>query len=228
MCIDFDQIMNKTATIIGASGLIGSELLTLLLNDETYTNVRVIVRSALPIKQINLEQVIIDFSDIGALQSAINGSEVVFCSIGTTNKKVKGDKDAYHKVDFDIPVNSAKACAKADVKIFVLISAVGANAKSNNFYLNLKGRVEVEIKKTGITQIFILQPSVLLGKRNEKRIGEQIGQVIISFLSPLLIKIFQKYKPIKASAIARVMLILAKKKNEGIHTLTFKDMEKLL
>ena len=134
--------MNKTATIIGASGLIGSELLALLLKDETYTNVRVIVRRTLPIKQKKLEQVIIDFSDIGALQSAIDGSEVVFCSIGTTNKKVNGDKDAYQKVDYDIPVNSAKACAKAGVKIFVLISAVGANAASNNFYLNLKGRVE--------------------------------------------------------------------------------------
>lgn len=228
MCIDFDQIMNKTATIIGASGLIGSELLKLLLKDEAYTNVRIIVRSVLPIKHVKLEQVIIDFSDIGALQSAINGSEAVFCSIGTTNKKVNGDKDAYQKVDYDIPVNSAKACAKAGVKIFVLISAVGANAASNNFYLNLKGRVEVEIKKTGIPQIFILQPSVLLGKRNEKRIGEQIGQVIISFLAPLLIRDFQKYKPIKAAAIARVMLILAKKEKEGIHTLTFNDMEKLL
>ena len=228
MCIDFDQIMNKTATIIGASGLIGSELLALLLKDETYTNVRVIVRRTLPIKQKKLEQVIIDFSDIGALQSAIDGSEVVFCSIGTTNKKVNGDKDAYQKVDYDIPVNSAKACAKAGVEIFVLISAVGANAASNNFYLNLKGRVEVEIKKIGIDYLYILQPSVLIGKRNEKRLGEQIGQVIISFLSPLLIRSFQKYKPIKASAIARVMLILAKGNKAGIHTLTFKDMTKLL
>src|SRR5205814_8206033 len=106
---------------------------------------------------------------------------------------VKGDKTAYRKVDHDIPVNAARFCKMTGCKIFVLVSSVGANSKSKNFYFKLKGEVEDAVKQSGVETIHIMRPSMLLGKHNDFRLGEKIGQPlmkIFSFLIP------STYKPI--------------------------------
>ena len=139
--------MSRIATVIGASGLIGSHLLQLLLKDDYWQHVRIIGRRPLNIQHEKLEELVIDFSNVKSFEQAVAGSEVVFCAIGTTQKKVKGDKDAYRKVDYDIAVNAAKAAAKYGVFSFLLVSSVGANAdNNNNFYIKLKGVVEETVR----------------------------------------------------------------------------------
>lgn len=197
-----------TATLIGATGLIGSHLLEQLLADDYFDKVRILVRRPFDLTHPKLEKKLVDFADAENYRLALEGSDVVFCSIGTTQKKVKGDKEAYRKIDYDITVNAAKFCKLNSCDIFVFVSAVGANSKSNNFYLKLKGEIEEAVKAAGLKHVHIVQPSLLLGNRNEFRLGEKIAQWIMPVISFLLPK---KYKPVKAEDVAREMIRIAKR-----------------
>lgn len=220
--------MNKTATLLGASGLIGNHLLLLLLEDSDYKTVKTILRSPISIKHTKLQQIIIDLADEEAMKAAIENSDAVFCTIGTTNKKVKGNKQAYNKVDFDIPVLAAKLAHICAVPKFVLVSVTGANANSNNFYIRLKGMVEDVISNIPIPSIGIMQPSILLGKRKERRVGEQIGKFLMQIVSPLFVKKLQKYKPIHALDVAEAMISFAKDNSKtGVHTFSYEGMMRL-
>ncbi len=136
-----------------------------------------------------------DFNDSDSLLVALSNSEVVFCCVGTTQKKVKGDKNAYRKVDYAIPVNAARFCKMTGCSTFILVSSVGANRTSNNFYLRLKGEVEDAVKAIGLPSVYIMRPSVLQGDRKEFRLAESISKKLISALAFL---IPSKYKPIHA------------------------------
>lgn len=201
-----------TATIIGATGLIGNYLLEELLKDDFYHTIRILIRRPVEINHPKLEKKLVDFADAESFRLALEGSDVVFCAIGTTQKKVKGDKAAYRKVDYDIPVNAARFCKMTGCETFVLVSSVGANSKSNNFYLQLKGEVEDAIKEVGLKSVHFMRPSVLLGDRKEFRSGEKISKCIMSAFSFL---IPSKYKPIHGKDVAKAMLAVAKKNDAG-------------
>jgi uncharacterized protein YbjT (DUF2867 family) len=215
----------KTATLIGASGLIGSHILDILLNDDSFAIVRVLVRRPITISHPKLQVIVNDFADKAAFKSGIAGSDAVFCAVGTTNKKVKGDKAAYRKVDYDIPVNAARYCSETGVPAFLLVSSVGANTKGGNFYIKLKGEVEEAVGAQKIPSIAIFRPSMLLGHRNESRPLESIAQVISRPLGALLPS---KYKPIKASDVARAMVAASKKPVPGVKVLHYKEMKELI
>src|SRR6218665_867822 len=116
-----------TATLIGATGFIGNYLLDLLLKDTDFDTVRILVRRPTDIQHPKLEKKLVDFTDAESFRLALEGSGIIFCTIGTTQKKVNGDKDAYRKVDYDIAVNAARFGHMADCKKFVLVSSVGAS-----------------------------------------------------------------------------------------------------
>ena len=213
-----------TATLIGATGLIGNYLLDELLNDPFFNTVRILIRRPLDISHPKLEKKIVDFNDSDSILVALSNSDVVFCSIGTTQRKVKGDKDAYRKIDFDIPVKVARFCKMTGCEKFILVSSVGANSKSKSFYLKLKGEVEDAIESVGLNWVHIMRPSMLLGDRKESRFGESIGKVIItpfSFLIP------SKYKPIQARDVAKAMLAAAKKTEEGFFIHEYRKIKSL-
>jgi uncharacterized protein YbjT (DUF2867 family) len=218
----------KTAAIIGASGLIGSEVLAILKHDQEYETIRLIVRWPVTDSHPKIEMKLVNFEDYESLKLAIDGCDVVFCAVGTTQKKVKGDKLAYRKVDYDIPVNAARACLETKCEHFLLVSSVGANVQSNNFYLKLKGEVEDAIQKISIPSISIFRPSVLLGRRKESRIGEHIGQTLMKVVSPLLGGKRSKYKPIAAKDVAAAMIKAAKKRERGYHVYEYQDMNQHL
>lgn len=212
------------ATLIGATGLIGSHLLELLLEDEYFDSVRILIRRPMEFTHPKLEKKLVDFSDMESFRLALEESDVVFCSIGTTQKKVKGDKDAYRKIDYDITVNAARFCKLNGCETFVFVSTVGANSKSNNFYLKLKGEIEEAVKTVGLTNVYIMQPSLLLGKRKESRFGEKIAQWIIpllSFVTPA------KYKPVKATYVAKAMIRLVKEKPNDLSIATYREIKKM-
>jgi uncharacterized protein YbjT (DUF2867 family) len=196
-----------TATLIGATGLIGNYLLEELLQDSYYDTVRILIRRPLELTHPKLEKKLVDFADAESFRLALEGSDVVFCAIGTTQKKVRGDKEAYRKVDYDITVNAAKFCKLNGCETFVFVSAVGANSKSNNFYLKLKGEVEDAVKDVGLKSVHIMRPSLLIGNRKEFRLSEKIAQWVMPVFSFLLPK---KYKPVKAVDVAREMIKIAK------------------
>lgn len=210
-----------TATLVGATGLIGRHLLAELLNTDYFERVRILIRRPVELTHPKLEKKIVDFADADSLLVALSNSDVVFCSVGTTQKKVKGDKAAYRKVDYDIPVNLARFSKMTGCEKFILVSSVGANSRNTNFYLKLKGEVEDEIRKIGLKSVHIMQPSILLGEREESRIGEKIGKTVMSVFSFL---IPSKYKPIQAREVAKAMIAVAKKNEEGVFVHYNQDM----
>jgi uncharacterized protein YbjT (DUF2867 family) len=214
----------KTAALIGATGLVGGELLSLLLNDDYFQKVRILIRRPFTTDHPKLEKKLVDFADADSLLVALDDSDAVFCAVGTTLKKVKGNKDAYRKVDYDLPVNIARYCKIMNCRNYILVSAVGADSKSTNFYLKLKGEVEDILKKGGLESTYIMRPSILLGTRTEFRFGERITIALmkkISFLLP------SKYKPIEARDVAKAMLAAAKKREKGFFVCEYKEMKRL-
>lgn len=221
--------MGQTVTLIGSSGLVGSQLLDILLADEATGTIVLPVRKDPGIDHPKVKVVVMDFADDAMYAEVVRGSECVFCAVGTTNKKVNGDKDAYRKVDFDIPVKSAKAAADAGCYAYVLVSAIGANPDNNaNFYLKLKGVTEEAIAKEHIPQVVFLRPSFLMGDRKESRPGESIGKVLASIVSPLLFGGARKFKGIQARDVAQAMLNATRKLPKGIHVLEYDGMKNLL
>ncbi|HEY0894939.1 MAG TPA: NAD(P)H-binding protein [Sphingobacteriaceae bacterium] len=216
-----DVTSGKTATLIGATGLIGSHLLDLLINDSYFSSVTLLVRRPLQIIHPKLCVKIVDFPDYKHLKDGITGSDMVFCAVGTTQKKVKGNKDAYRKVDFNIPVGAARACKETGVPQFLLVSAIGADSSSNSFYLKLKGEVEDALEQLNLPSVSVFRPSLLLGRKEEFRFGEKIGELLMSGLSFL---IPSKYKPIQGRDVARAMLEASKAAPNGFNISHYREM----
>lgn len=130
-------------------------------------------------------------------------------------------------MDYDIPVRAAKFCKETGCKNFLLVSSSGANSKSNNFYLKLKGEVEDALKEINLTSTSVFRPSVLLGNRNESRPGERIAQIAMKAISFAFLGSFSKYKPIHASEVARAMLEAAKKEMPGFTIYEYYEVKEL-
>ena len=210
----------KNYAIIGASGLIGSCIVDELLQT-TDNKITLISRRVLVLSNSRIHEVIVDFTNQSALNEALKGVDSVFIAIGTTQKKMKGDLSAYRKVDYDIPVAVAQACVINNVPKLLMVSSVGADSSSSNFYLRIKGEVEQAIEKMPIQYIGIFQPSLLMGNRNEFRLGERISQLIMpifSFVIP------SKYKPIAAKSIAKAMIRKAIQDQKGVKRYTYTDI----
>lgn len=203
----------RIAIIAGASGLIGVQCLQLLLKDPRYEKVVSIARKKIDMIDVKLENNRVDFSkdDISDL---LIGDDV-FCCIGSTIKQA-GSKEAFYEVDHDIPVMLAEAAGKNKVPGFHLISAMGANKDSRIFYNRVKGQMEEDIKKIPFERINILRPSLLLGDRQEFRLGEIIATPLMKLISPLMVGSFENYRPVHVKTVARAMHRAAISEEKGI------------
>ncbi|GAA3924690.1 NAD(P)H-binding protein [Chitinophaga oryziterrae] len=207
--------MPLTAVVLGATGLTGNSLVTLLLHDNRFSKVKVLLRSPSLKQRPGLEPIIVDFDDEESLASALHG-DVLFCCIGTTIAKA-GSKESFRKVDFEIPVRCATIAHRQNMQQFLLVSAVGANPSSINFYARTKGETEQAIEKIGFPALHIFRPSVLLGAREEFRPGEWIGKFLILVFYYFLQGRWKKYRPIKAVNVARAMIKAAINIPSGTH-----------
>ena len=203
----------KTALIIGATGLIGSQLLKLLLESKNYDKVVAFVKRDIGFNHPKLIQRIIDFDKPETYQSLIVGDDF-FCTIGTTIKKA-GSQYSFRKVDFEYPKQFATFALQNKVKQFLIISSLGANANSENFYLKTKGEIQDFLKNCNFENVTILQPSLLLGDRKEFRLGEKIGAFFMKTLSFLFLGNLKKYKAIEGKTVAKAMFIIAQKNYKG-------------
>lgn len=213
-----------TAVLIGSTGLVGSELLRQLMQDADFHKVRILVRRPVADSHPKLDVRVINFSDTSQFKEAIGSGDIIYSCVGTTNKKVRGDKAAYRKVDFDIPVNAATFAKEAGFEKFVMISSVGANAKSNNFYLRLKGEVEAAIEKIAIPSIAIFRPGFLIGKRKESRLGENLMKIVSRVFSFVFTGPLKKYKSVTATNLAAAMISVSKKDWKGVRIIEGGEM----
>jgi uncharacterized protein YbjT (DUF2867 family) len=203
----------KTALIIGSTGLIGSQLLNLLLESPNYARVITFVKRDSGIKHPKLTQHIIDFDKPETYKELVVGDDF-FCTIGTTIKKA-GSQKAFRKVDFEYPKQFAAFALQNKVKQFLTISSLGADAKSGNFYLKTKGEIEDFLKDCNFESVSVLQPSLLLGNRTEFRLGEKVGAFFMKTLSFLFLGNLKKYKPIEGKTVAKALLKIAQTNNKG-------------
>ncbi|MFA9370104.1 MAG: NAD(P)H-binding protein [Labilibaculum antarcticum] len=202
--------MGKTAIILGASGLTGKLLLNRLLEDEAYVRVKIFTRRSLGLVHPKLKEFIGDLLSLEEFKKDFTGDEV-FCCIGTTAKKTK-DKVLYRKIDFGIPATAASLAKANGIKNFLVISALGANSESNIFYNKTKGEMEQAVLSQEIANTYILRPSLINGKRDEDRLGEKIGAIIMKVLGPFLLGKWKIYRAIEAETIANALHALAQAK----------------
>ena len=194
----------KTAIIIGASGLTGQSLLNQLLQDEQFDTVILFLRKELNIVHPKLVQHCIDFNALDAYKDLIKG-DVVFCCLGTTIKTA-GSQVAFKKVDYTYPTEFAKIEKQNNVSTFCLQSSLGADSKSTNFYLKVKGETEDFIRQLNFVSFASFRPSMLLGNRTEFRLGENIGKIVMQGLSFMFIGKLKRYKAIHVNQVASAMI----------------------
>jgi len=194
--------MKKTALIIGATGLVGRQLLLQLLECPEFEKVCCFVRRSSGLVHEKLSEEIVDFDQPDKWKHLMKG-DVLFSCMGTT-LKTAGSQDAQWKIDFDYQFNAAKCASENGVPAFVLVSAAGANARSGMFYNRMKGQLDEAVAALPFRQITILRPSILDGDRKESRPGEKAGLVVMKFLR--FIPGLRSYRPIDVRIVARAML----------------------
>ncbi len=213
--------MKNTGVIIGATGVVGRVILNEILSDEYYDRIYILGRSSiskLPDEE-RLTKIIIDFENIDFDMDILENADV-FASLGTT-LKVAGSKENQRKIDVDYTVNFAKLC-EGKVRSFNVVSAMGANSKSKSFYTSLKGELEDKLKEMNIGVLRIFRPSLLISKREDKRILEEVFFKISPILKVLLKGKLKKYSPIEASLLGKVIVRFATE-NKGEGTYTYND-----
>ncbi len=200
-------MQKKTAVIFGATGLTGSLVLKKLIQDERYQKIRMFTRTLPEVKSDKLEMIITDLEDLEQHSEKITGDDV-FCCLGTTIKKA-GSKENFRKVDLEWPALIAKTASKNGIPNFLMISSIGADPESSNFYLRTKGEAENAVRQHKFNKIVILRPSMLLGKRNEFRFFEEMGKLVMVPLKFVFRGKLKKYRPIDAEKVARAMVKFA-------------------
>ena len=200
----------RTALLAGSTGLIGKQLLELLLSDPHYTAVKAISRKPLAIQHAKLQNIVSDLDTLTEHHDQLKADDV-FCCLGTTIKQA-GSQAAFRKVDYDYPLELAKLTKNQGATQFLIITALGSDAKSGIFYNQVKGEVEQAIDAVGFDSYHIFRPSLLLGERTEKRAGEGAATVVykaLGFMIPL------KYKAIDSAKVAKAMLHFAQQNSKG-------------
>lgn len=197
--------MNNKAVIIGATGLIGGHLLDIILQEDAYDEVLVLGRSSTGVKHPKLRERLGDLLSDDFFETPIE-AEHIFCCVGTTQSKTR-DLNVYKQIDYGIPVRAAQAGLRGGMQKFLVVSSLGANANSRIFYSRIKGQMEEALFKMSIPRLHIFRPSLLLGDRDEFRLGEKVGSALTGIFSWA---IPDKYKGISAEKVARSMYVIAR------------------
>ena len=206
--------MKKTALLAGATGLVGSALLPLLLASERYAKVIVVGRRAVAVQHPKLMQVVTDLGQLEAERLRLIADDV-YCCLGTTMRQA-GSKEAFFEVDFLYVVKLAAITAANFAAQFLVVSALGADPESRFYYNQVKGEMETTVRQTPFRAIHIFRPSLLLGVRAAPRLGERIGGWLLAAVRPLLRGRWQKYRPIAAPTVAQAMLRAAEDDGGGV------------
>lgn len=191
----------RTANIIGATGLVGTQLVQLILEDDRFEQLNIYTRHSTGFNHPKIKEQLVDFEQIDQWKSQIKG-DILFSSLGTTLKKA-GSVNKQFLIDYTYQFNVAEAAAQQGVSTYVLISSAGANSNSRLFYSKMKGELDEDVRKLNFEKTIILRPSILDGNRLEKRTTEQISLKIARWITKF---IFQKYRPIHAKTVAKAMI----------------------
>lgn len=212
----------RNALLLGGSGLVGRFCLNALLADSGYDQVISLSRRELShINGSKLLQKITQFDNIASL--ALPHVDDVFCALGTTIRKA-GSQAEFRRVDHDLPVALAQQALKSGAEQLILVSSVGADSKSKNFYLRTKGEVEQAMASLPFKAVHILRPSLLLGLRGESRPGETFAIAAGKVLQFLCVGPLRRYHPIHAMRVGEAMVAAAKSGRQGTHVCEYNEI----
>jgi uncharacterized protein YbjT (DUF2867 family) len=205
------QVEQRTALVVGATGLIGQFLVKKLEQQKEYKKIYILIRRDI---EVNSKKVEVKVFSFDALESSVIPKvDDVFCCLGTTMKKAK-TKEAFKQVDYEYPLKIARGALEKGAKQFLVVSAIGASETSRFFYSRVKGEMEKAVMKLAYSHIHIFRPSLLLGERTELRVGEKVGEWGAKLAKPLLKGALAKYRAISGEQVAKVMVRAALKKTD--------------
>ncbi len=210
--------MSLKVLLIGATGLVGNLSLVKLLHHDQIGEVRIITRRESGIVHEKLKELVIDFEKLGEYKSFMQCDILISC-LGSTMKKA-GSRKAFERFDYYYPKEIAEICRMNGCRKMILLSAFGAD-KKYSFYTRVKGRLERECAKTGFESLIIIQPSLIIGTRTEKRFGEKMAKYIMGFFSPMMPS---KLKSVTAETLAGTILWHAiNKSHKPLDIIQYKD-----
>ena len=210
------------ALVLGATGAIGKDLVELLLKDPTVDRVDIFVRREVNIPSAKLVVHVVDFDHPEQWADKLSG-DVLFSTLGTTIRAA-GSQAAQWNVDYTYQYNAAKAARENGVPTYVLVSSVGANAKSKVFYTHMKGALDNAVQELGFPGCFILRPPSLIRKGSD-RFGEKAGIVALRAFNA--IGLMRAWKPMPTEAVAAAMLRLAQSGREGTEIVAAQEILKV-
>ena len=207
------------ALVIGATGAVGKDLVEQLLKDDSFERVDVFVRREIPLLSSKLVSHVVDFDHPEIWAELLTG-DVLFSCLGTTIKAA-GSQDAQWKVDYTYQFEVAKAARANGVQQYILVSSVGADAKSKIFYSRMKGQLDEDVAKLGFPGCFILRPPSLIRKGSD-RFGEKAGVVVLKALNA--IGLMRSWTPMPTEDVAAAMVRLAKSGKTGHSIITSQEI----
>ncbi|WHY95181.1 NAD(P)H-binding protein [Peribacillus simplex] len=216
---------NKTALILGATGLVGTQLVKELSNSKIYSEIHLLTRSEMKFTDPKCIVHVVDFDNLSKYADLFKVSDVFIC-LGTTIKKAKS-KEAFRKVDYDYVIEATKMVKTVNVEKLLVITAMGANSKSKFFYSRVKGDVEGTLQHLELNTVHIFRPSLLLGDRKEFRAGEKISGLISTFAKYVFVGPIRPYRAIEANKVAAAMYAAAQTTAKGYHFYNSDEIEKL-
>jgi len=215
----------RTALIAGASGLIGGELLDLLLTDPAVIRVQSLARRPSGRSGEALAERVVDFGNLSAAALTLKVDEA-YCCLGTT-MRTAGSQEAFRQVDLDAVVAFSRLAAAAGARSLAVVSSVGADPSARTFYLRTKGEMERALAALDLPSLVILRPSLLLGERRETRWGERAGELGLRLASPLLKGPLARYRPVHARAVARAMIAASRHSAPGVRVVESDEIPSL-
>lgn len=207
------------ALVAGATGAVGREVVSQLLEDPEFALVQVVVRRPTGRAHPRLVEFVTDFDDLAGCAQRhpdMFSADAVFCCLGTT-LRAAGSRPAFEKVDYQYVTQLAELAAARNVPRFLMVSAVGANPKALAYYSRVKGRAEDAVSALSFQSLHVLRPSLLMGQRDEHRPGEAAAQKLAPLLSPFLMGPLARYRPVQTTEVAAEMIRLAKRAQPGAY-----------
>jgi uncharacterized protein YbjT (DUF2867 family) len=206
---------SRSALVVGASGLVGSHVLRLLLEDPAYAHVTVLARRELPLAHKKLEQRVVTFDHLAQVADFPRVHDV-FCCLGTTMKQA-GSPDAFRRVDYTYVVELARVAVRHRASQFLAVTAVGADPASRILYSRVKGETEEAVRRLQFEGIQIFRPSLVVGARAQGRPAERVARLLGLLVAWAFVGPLSRYRPIKAEALARAMVQVARDAPRGAH-----------
>jgi len=217
--------MRRTALLLGATGLVGGHCLELLLCDDAYERIVTLSRRAVRREHQKLTSHVVHFDELEASAPSFQAQDL-FCCLGTTIKQA-GSREAFRRVDFDLPLAAARLALSRGTEQFLLVSSLGADARSSIFYSRVKGELEEAVSQLPFRAVNIFRPSLLTGERAAVRPGERAAETLSRVFGFTLVGPLRKYHPIAAHRVAAAMLAIAKRQLTGVNVFESDELQSL-